>query len=133
MPVAAPDAAFDELKRLYAALDTELAARAAACRRCGQCCNFIENDYVLFASWLERELIRRETDTPPRLDADGSCPWQTDGLCSIHHVRPLGCRTAFCAPDWAPVQTELHERYRQGLAAITQRHSLPWDYARVLA
>jgi hypothetical protein len=132
VPVSELDAALDELRQLYAQLDAELAAEAVGCQRCGRCCNFHQNPYILFASWLERALIDRATREPAGLHDDGSCGWQRDGLCTIHEVRPLGCRTAFCRADWGQRQQELHERYRGRLIAICSRLDLPWDYRPLL-
>ena len=133
VPVNELNAALDELRALYAELDAELAREEIECRRCGRCCNFVENDYVLFASWLERALIEQHEERAPSMNESGACGWQHEGLCGIHAVRPLGCRTAFCDEHWGERQQELYERYRTRLADICRRHGLPWDYRPVLS
>jgi Fe-S-cluster containining protein len=117
---------------VYRELDAELSREAVRCRRCGRCCDFRRNDYVLFASQIERELIGRWSDEPAVLRSDGTCPWLREGLCTIHPVRPLGCRTAFCDPSWRPRQAEVYERCRARLVDICRRHRLPWDYRPLL-
>ena len=131
VPLGDIDPAMRELGAVYAQLDLELDGEQIECRRCGRCCNFRDNDYDLFASWLERALIEQFAQGAPELKPDGSCGWQCDGLCGIHAVRPLGCRTAFCDVRWAGRQQELYERYRAKLIEICQRYDLPWDYRAV--
>ncbi len=129
MPI---EAALDELRLLYARLDAELIGAGVECRCCGECCNFVENDYILYASALERELLDRSTDIAPTLKADGSCGFQNGERCGVHDTRPLGCRTAFCSEDWADRQADLYERYRREMVEICLKHDIPWDYRPVV-
>ena len=122
-----PDAALAELAAAYAGLDRELAAAGVACRACGSCCDFVRNDYRLYASRLERELVTRH-HPEPRLTPAGLCGYLREGRCSVHRHRPLGCRTFFCDPAHKPREQALYHTVQRRLHAIAERHAVPWDY-----
>ncbi len=54
------------------------------------------------------------------------CPFQIEGLCRIHEIRPMGCRLYFCdgSDDWQ------HERYEFYQSQIKKLHAIyDIDYA----
>jgi Fe-S-cluster containining protein len=124
-----PDArrCFDELRAVYAVLDEELAALGVACKQCARCCNFVRNDYRLYASFLERALVRARHGQP-RLTPDGDCGFLRGSRCSIHPDRPLSCRTYFCDPAHKTREQELYHRMQRRIRAIADAHGLPWEY-----
>ncbi len=122
------DRGLAELQAMYADLDAELARLAVRCRACGECCDFARNDYRLYASSLERSLAVARHG-PPKLTAAGCCGFLADGRCSIHAVRPLGCRVFFCDPAHKPREQALCHAYLDRLRALTDRLGHPWDYA----
>jgi len=123
-----PPTAFAELAGVYALLDARLAALSVVCRACGACCDFVRNDYRLYASRLERELVIRHHGLP-RLSLDGRCRFLHDGRCSIHPHRPLGCRTFFCDPAHKASEQHLYHTALRQIQDIADRHQIPWDYA----
>ena len=122
-----PAEAFDDLLRLYAALDDRLREIGVACRQCGECCDFAKNDYRLYASFLERMLVVHRHG-PPRLAPSGVCGFLVEGRCAIHTSRPLGCRTFFCDRAYKALEQDLYHECQRQLRAVTEKHHLPWEY-----
>ena len=88
--------ASDTLLSIYREADAALAAAGCECRACGRCCDFAANDYVLYASLLESDLVIDKAGRRPELIAGRCCFQDALGRCTIHAWRPLGCRTFFC-------------------------------------
>jgi Fe-S-cluster containining protein len=63
----------------------------------------------------------------PQLTPAG-CIYQIDNLCSVHAIRPFGCRIFFCDPaadDWQSAQYELfHARIKH----IHHEFAIPYHY-----
>ena len=62
-------------------------------------------------------------------DWDGSgCPFQVEGLCSVHSIRPFGCRVFFCdatSDDWQHAQ---YERFHAQLKQLHDELAVPYRY-----
>jgi len=72
---------------------------------------------------------RATTDTPlPQFEVRDACVYQVDGLCSVHPIRPFGCRVYFCAPTSTDWQNDLYERSLERVRAIHEQHGLPYRY-----
>jgi Fe-S-cluster containining protein len=78
-----------------------------SCARSGECCQLAQTRREPDAwkvEWLRVQAALRRAGTsmpPPR--GDGACPLLTsDGRCSVHADRPLGCRTFFCERGSGP-------------------------------
>ncbi|HPD17829.1 MAG TPA: YkgJ family cysteine cluster protein [Planctomycetota bacterium] len=128
----ASDRALEALGAVYADLDALLATLPVACQACGRCCDFVRNDYRLYASLIERLPVLRFAG-PPRLTAAGHCGFLAGGRCSVHRWRPLSCRVFFCAPEHKAREQELYHAFQQRLRAATDRLGLEWDYAPFFA
>jgi len=108
------------LEGVYRELQARTSERRPRCDRSGRCCRFEEFGHRLYVTTIELAgFVRGMRDGP--IDAgepwDGTgCPHQKDGLCSVHVIRPFGCRLFFCDPtstDWQEeTYRELHERLR---------------------
>ncbi len=122
-----PPAALAELRQVYDALDQHLAALGVECRACGRCCDFARNDYVLYASFIERAAAR-DCGGAARLAEAGQCGFLAGGRCTLRAWRPLGCRVFFCAPEHKAREQEICEEFLGRLRAATDRCGLPWDY-----
>lgn len=120
-----------ELAALYAELDAELAALQETCRACGRCCDFSTHGNILYASRLERDLLR-SAGAPPGEAPPEACPYLAGGRCAARAVRTLGCRTFFCDAAAGPKGRELYEGYRKRVAGISRRAGVEWDYRPVL-
>jgi len=103
------------LEAIYTMLDDQIAARQPVCEASGRCCHFEAHGHRLYVTGLEvawtltrldRLLTRAQIDTAR--DA-GGCPFQDDRLCTVHPIRPLGCRVYFCDPSAQDWQQDLCE------------------------
>lgn len=60
--------------------------------------------------------------------ARGGCPFQQSNLCSVHAIKPLGCRVYFCdrsAQEW---QRSLSEAALADIRAIHDAHAIEYRY-----
>lgn len=67
----------------------------------------------------------------PQIDearSRGDCPFLVDRLCSIHTIKPLGCRVYFCDPTAQDWQQELSEESLAEIRAIHDRHGIEYRY-----
>lgn len=109
-------------------MDAELAGLGHECRACGECCDLVRNKYRLYLSTLELGLIldRVKIDRlPPQ--ADGRCGFQAGSRCTIHAVRPLGCRTFFCEAEGRHL-SEVYEKCLKKLRRLAEKYGCAWDY-----
>jgi Fe-S-cluster containining protein len=133
-PVDRPDfwpSYFDELREIYATLDSEVTRLAPICQVSGRCCRFHEYGHTLFLSEPELEYLLREAPAPVRdLDDGETCPWQDrSGRCTARGARPLGCRVYFCDPTYQDEAPRLSEHFIARLRDLARRHGLSWNYA----
>jgi Fe-S-cluster containining protein len=135
---------------LYADLQREIDARRPLCTASGRCCHFDAFGHRLYVTTMELAAFShalQETvpasDRPvaprgphPRArvvhlagsDPGASCIFQRDGLCSVHPIRPFGCRIFFC--DATSTQWQ-HERYAHFHAHLQRLHAqldVPYRY-----
>lgn len=116
------NAAFDALHVL--ASDAAIAHRPI-CIASGKCCNFKEHGHYLLVTGLEVAwTLRQQSDKDlPRkatnARADGKCVFLDGPNCSIHPLRPSGCRAYFCDKGDGQWQTLLGERFH---ATIRRLH-----------
>lgn len=138
------------LRALYAELDAAIAAKGPTCWSSGKCCKFDEFGHRLYVTgleiaWFLGQVVRGtpEEEAPPG-DANGlrlpqfaelstplpggACPYQIDGLCSTHTVRPLGCRIFFCQQGTEAWQQDLYEAFLKRLQALHDEHGLAYRY-----
>lgn len=118
----------NSLNSLYAELDKELVALPAKCYGCGKCCNFKENGMQLFVQKLELDLIKEETGVQPYLVKQGHCNFQENGLCTIHSIRPLGCRTYFSEAPNSIAHQDLYEKYHRKIKNIGNNHEIEYQF-----
>lgn len=57
-----------------------------------------------------------------------NCPYQLNGLCSTHAIRPLGCRVFFCEEGTESWQQDTTERFLDRLKQLHVEHGLPYSY-----
>lgn len=114
------------VRNVYCALQEEIDRRRPICKTSGRCCRFDEYGHRLYVTTAEMAVFVSEL---PSIDSgrrcvtavtrslpifkEPSCPFQVDGLCSVHAIRPFGCRVFFCdetATDWQRAQYELFHR-----------------------
>lgn len=129
---AAVDAVDAELRQLYADLDTAVAAHGPTCWISGRCCKFDSFGHRLYVTGLEIAWFLTQADEPIARAASApehdNCPWQINGLCCAHDIRPLGCRIFFCQQGTEHWQHELYERFLEALRKLHDKHELPYHY-----
>lgn len=147
---AAFDPAVDvALRGLYAELDEAIAAKGPTCWSSGKCCKFDEFGHRLYVTgleiaWFLGQVGDGESDEPSEKNANGlrlpqfaelstplpggACPYQIDGLCSTHTIRPLGCRIFFCQQGTEAWQQDLYEAFLKRLQALHDQLGLEYRY-----
>lgn len=125
------------LESIFADTAREIEARGPACWASGRCCNFEKTGHRLYVTALEAAytLSRLPPDRVPALEqidqarAQGGCPFQQGNLCSVHEIKPLGCRVYFCDRSAQHWQQDLSERMLARIRAIHDRFAIPYRYA----
>jgi Fe-S-cluster containining protein len=56
------------------------------------------------------------------------CPYQLQGLCSVHQIRPFGCRIFFCDETSTAWQHEQYERLHGRLRQMHDQLAVPYYY-----
>lgn len=127
------------LVALWTNLADEIAQRPdAVCQASGRCCRFEEFGHRLYVTgleiaWVVEQYRQSVCDAPDGLsqglDASiGGCLFQIDRQCSIHRIRPLGCRIFFCTKSSDAWQ---HDLYEKKLAVLRHMHdelAIPYAY-----
>lgn len=120
------------IAELYDQVQREIALRRPVCVISGRCCHFEEFGHRLFVTTLEMAAFVRGLSTPGAnaLSAwDGSgCPFQKNKLCSVHPIRPFGCRMFFCDATSTEWQNEQYERFHGELKRLHERLEVPYFY-----
>ena len=136
-----------ELESVYEYIAAAVESRGPACWASGRCCNFDASGHRLYTTGLEaaytvaklgqqnRDRQRAESDPLPLTAASlssararGGCPFQSANLCSVHTIKPLGCRVYFCDRSAQSWQRDLSERALTLVRAIHDRHALEYRY-----
>ncbi len=58
----------------------------------------------------------------------GACRYQITGRCSVHTIRPMGCRVFFCERGTEAWQHDLYEAFLQRLQTLHTQLALPYRY-----
>ncbi|MEM6257066.1 MAG: hypothetical protein AAGI37_01975 [Planctomycetota bacterium] len=144
------------LRAFYADLDQAVADRRPVCNASGRCCKFEAYGHRLYVTGLEIAwFVNALGPAPPKTSTANSpcvveasfalrqlepatsrqpaattpnCPYQIDGLCSTHAIRPLGCRAFFCEEGTEAWQQDTTERFLDRLKALHAGHDLPYAY-----
>ncbi|HUW32755.1 MAG TPA: YkgJ family cysteine cluster protein [Planctomycetota bacterium] len=126
----------DLLLAIYRDVEAALAGKGFRCEACGRCCDFARNDYILYASRIESDLVQRKTGRQPELVSGRCCFQDVSGRCTIHQWGPLGCRTFFCTaaagnvPDHHHAFESVHEDALRRIKELTEQTGAEWDYGR---
>ena len=122
------------IERIYEDLDAAVAERNPTCWISGRCCDFDAFGHRLYVTGLEIAWVLRRVDaldsvqTSKPGSANAPCVYQKEKLCTIHKVRPLGCRLFFCQEGTQDWQQELYEQFMQGIRRLHEAHDLPYQY-----
>ncbi|MDQ7013149.1 MAG: hypothetical protein Q9O74_04550 [Planctomycetota bacterium] len=127
-----------ELELVYEHIARAVDTRKPVCNSSGRCCNFDAWGHRLYVTGLEAAyLFTRlpQLRDKPLTTADittartaGGCPFQLALLCTVHPIRPLGCRTYYCDESSQQWQHDLTEEQLREVRAIHNRHDLDYQY-----
>jgi Fe-S-cluster containining protein len=123
----------ERVTALYADVQREIDIRRPRCDVSGRCCRFEEYGHRLFVTTLEVAAFVASSTKPAPQAVGNGCPYQIDGLCSVHTIRPFGCRIFFCdasATDW---QQEQYEEFHLRLRQMHEQMNVPYLYVEWLA
>ncbi len=124
----------DMLGALYQSLDDAIAVREPTCWASGKCCDFDAYGHRLYVTgleiaWVVQQLAAHGHDAKAiTVDLRGACALQIDGKCSVHPIRPLGCRIYFCQEGTEAWQQRIYEQFQSLLRTFHQTHGLAYRY-----
>ena len=118
------------VQALYARVTHEIDQRRPVCLVSGRCCRFEEFGHRLFVTTIELAAVLHNLPPhhlPPFLPPTG-CPFQLNKLCTVHSIRPFGCRMFFCDATSTNWQNAAYERFHAELKALHQTLDVPYAY-----
>ena len=117
------------IQKIYDDLGQAIIAKGPTCWSSGKCCNFNAYGHLLYVTGLEIAWYCRQIPiVPSAIDLKAACPFQVDGLCSTHTIRPLGCRVYFCQKGTSDWQQEIYEKFQQQLVDLHNQLAIPYAY-----
>ena len=116
----------EAVARVYAELQVEIDARKPRCSMSGRCCRFDEFGHRLYVTTIELAAFLPHVQPAPAVA--GGCPFQIDGLCSVHTVRPFGCRVFFCDETSEAWQHAQYERFHAQIKRMHEELAVPYRY-----
>jgi hypothetical protein len=129
--MAQPTTLAQRVSDIYDWLEAQLEEQphlAGTCRMCGKCCDFDSYDHRLFITTPEieylTEKIGRDNIKPM---TNGRCPYNLNGLCTIHQSRFAACRI-FCCQGDKDFQNNLSEATLVKLKTICDEFNVPYQY-----
>jgi len=122
----------EEVAALYEWIEAQLqqnSGQAGQCKGCGDCCDFVGYDHLLFVTPPELIYLAEKLDAKRLAQMTSErCPYQEGTKCSVHAHRFSGCRI-FCCSGNAEFQAELTEAALKKLKGICERFEIPYRYA----
>ena len=132
--IAVRNAARDDVRvaiaNVYHALQDAIDLRRPVCSSSGRCCRFEEYGHRLFVTTMEMAAFLSQSNRsldPPGWNGIG-CPFQLNGLCDVHPIRPFGCRIFFCDETSTAWQAEQYERLHRELKRLHDDLNVPYFY-----
>jgi hypothetical protein len=115
--------------RVYTDLQGQIDARKPICSASGKCCRFEAYGHRLYVTTIELAAFVASLDRDKVTPWDGTgCPYQVDGLCGVHAIRPFGCRVYFCDPTATQWQQDQYEAFHAQLKVEHERLDVPYRY-----
>lgn len=111
---------------LYAHLQDVIELRKPVCDASGRCCRFEEFGHRLFVTTMELAVFASQVESI-RVATKG-CAYQVDGLCSVHSIRPFGCRVFYCDPTATQWISQQYEYFHGRLRRMHEELSVPYFY-----
>jgi Fe-S-cluster containining protein len=123
--------ALAEVDELYRSVQAEIDRRRPVCVVSGRCCRFEEFGHRLYVTTLELARFVHDLGTSSAMveEWDGTgCPFQRAKLCTVHAMRPFGCRMFFCDATSTAWQNDAYERFHAELKRMHERLGVPYIY-----
>jgi Fe-S-cluster containining protein len=117
----------ERVARLYAELQEQIDKRRPVCTLSGRCCRFEEYGHRLYVTTIELAAFVHELQKPLPIPSAG-CPFQVGKICTVHTIRPFGCRVFFCDPTSQGWQQEQYEHFHARLKGLHEELSVPYSY-----
>jgi Fe-S-cluster containining protein len=122
----------ESIEAVYRDLAVEVEKRRPVCVVSGRCCRFEEFGHRLYVTTLELAAfvqgLRADTRSlPGEWDGTG-CPFQAYRLCTVHGIRPFGCRVFFCDSTATQWQNEVYEAFHGRLKRLHEELGVPYFY-----
>jgi len=114
--------------RVYENLQRQIDARKPLCTASGRCCRFEEFGHRLYVTTIELAAFVSQLAERPTNPNPGGCPFQIDGLCSVHTIRPFGCRVFFCDATSDEWQHQQYERFHAELKRLHEEFDVAYQY-----
>ena len=124
-----PDVA-NAVHALYSRVTAEIDQRRPKCEMSGRCCNFEAYGHRLYLTTLELATFLHDllaSQLPSTIPSTG-CPFQKNKLCTVHTIRPFGCRIFFCDPTATEWQQSAYERFHAELKQLHAQFNVPYAY-----
>jgi Fe-S-cluster containining protein len=77
---------------------------------------------------MELATFLHELRTAPANADTGGCPFQVDKLCSVHTIRPFGCRVFFCDPTATEWQQDQYANFHSELRRLHDELCIAYFY-----
>lgn len=116
---------------LYREIGREIDIRRPRCEMSGRCCRFEEFGHRLYVTTLELAAFVRKLPgvVHERNDRDPTgCPFQSGRVCTVHAIRPFGCRIFFCDATSTQWQQALYETFHARLKQLHEQLDVPYAY-----
>jgi Fe-S-cluster containining protein len=114
---------------VYRSVQGEIDERRPRCDISGRCCRFEEYGHRLYVTTLELASFVRQHAGGPDAPWDGTgCPFQRAKLCTVHTIRPFGCRMFFCDATSTEWQNDAYERFHARLKQLHAELNVPYFY-----
>jgi Fe-S-cluster containining protein len=115
---------------VYGRVTAEIDRRRPVCVVSGRCCRFEEYGHRLYLTTMELATFLHDLGAarlPKQLPPAG-CPFQAGKLCTIHAIRPFGCRMFFCDSTSAEWQNAAYERFHTVFKSLHEQLDVPYAY-----
>jgi Fe-S-cluster containining protein len=119
------------VRDVYQDVQKAIDKRRPICVISGRCCRFEEFGHNLYVTTMEMAAFLRELESsgrsmpPPQ---GGGCPFQINKLCSVHAIRPFGCRLFFCDATSTEWQQEQYQHFHRRLRVLHDELEVPYFY-----
>jgi Fe-S-cluster containining protein len=119
---------YSAVHNLYVALQDAIDLRKPICVSSGRCCRFDEFGHNLFVTTLEMATFVQDLRKAGPFRGRAPCAFQQDKLCSVHSIRPFGCRIFFCDVTSTTWQQDQYVRFHNELKRLHIQLEVPYFY-----